>query len=186
MKVLIVVDMQNDFVGGSLGSASAWAIVPNVMDKIKSFDGKIVFTRDTHGSDYLETNEGKNLPVPHCIVGTLGWELVDDIRRFLKEHDLEYDNYLTFNKCTFGDISLAEFVDFHTYYYDSAEPTEIELVGLCTDICVVSNALILKAAFPEAEISVDASCCAGTTPEKHEAALKTMESCQIKILNWDN
>lgn len=181
MKVLIVVDMQNDFIDGSLGSASAFAIVPKVMDKIKSFDGKVVFTRDTHGSDYLETNEGKNLPVPHCIFGTVGWELVDDIEQFLKEHDCEYDKYLTFNKGTFGDISLADFVGF---YSDNDGSMEIELVGLCTDICVVSNALILKAAFPEAEICVDASCCAGVTPEKHEAALKVMESCQIKIKNW--
>lgn len=166
MKTLIVVDMQNDFISGVLGTSEAQSIVPNVKRKIEEYDNcedAIVFTRDTHFEDYLETNEGKNLPVKHCIMGTHGWEIEDGL-------ELPYAKYL--NKQTFGWLGWNMF-DFEN---------EIEIVGLCTDICVVSNAIILRAMFPEIKITVDASCCAGTTPENHKAALHVMKSCQINVI----
>ncbi len=172
-KVLIIVDMQKDFVDGSLGSREAVAIVDGVVDKIKSFDGDIVVTLDTHGENYMETQEGKHLPVPHCIKGTTGWELDEKIRAELKRHE-----YKIFEKPTFGSTELPEYLK-QTYGNDEIA---IELVGLCTDICVVSNALLLKANYPESKISVDASCCAGVTPESHRAALTTMKMCQISVL----
>lgn len=177
-KVLIVVDMQNDFVNGALGSDAAISIVPHVMNKIKNFDGMIVFTRDTHCDDYLETTEGKYLPIPHCIKGTSGWSLINEITQFLKEHEDKHDKYVTFNKMTFGDLCLADFINFNI---PDIYNLEIEIIGLCTDICVASNALILKAAFPDTKISVDSSCCAGTTKEAHDAALTVMRSCQIEV-----
>ena len=164
-RTLIVIDMQNDFIDGSLGTKEAQAIVPNVKRKIEEYKARgdeIIFTRDTHYSNYLETNEGKHLPVKHCIVGTEGWEIANG---------LEVENCLYLNKPTFG---------YDNWKYHNFE--EIELVGLCTDICVVSNALILKAQFPEANITVDASCCAGVTPESHKAALTTMKMCQINVI----
>lgn len=178
MKVLVVVDMQNDFITGSLGTPEAQAIVPNVKMKveeaIKNGD-LIVFTRDTHYSYYLDTKEGKKLPVEHCLNNTYGWQICDG---------LVPDNYnfMTIrNKLTFGDEDLPGELHDMLYFFEH-EPTEIEVVGLCTDICVVSNALLLKAAFYNSyEISVDATCCAGVTPETHEAALKTMEMCQINV-----
>ena len=166
MKTLIVVDMQNDFIDGALGTPEAQAIVPNVKKKIEEYDARedaIVFTRDTHFENYLETNEGKNLPVKHCIMGTHGWQIADGL-------EVPYARYL--NKPTFGWLGWKSF-DFDD---------EIEIVGLCTDICVVSNALILKAMFPEIKITVDASCCAGVTPESHKAALQTMKMCQINVI----
>lgn len=170
-KYLIVVDMQNDFVDGALGSAGACAIVPAAAKKIAGFDGEIIVTYDTHYDDYMDTAEGKKLPVPHCIKGTDGWQLNTDIAEALADKD-----YTAIEKNTFGSSELPGLI--------SAEDDDIsiELIGLCTDICVVSNTLLLKAFFPEAHISVDASCCAGVTPEKHEAALETMRSCQIDIL----
>lgn len=170
MKVLIVVDMQNDFIDGSLGTKEAEAIVGNVDKKIREWDGLVVATRDTHSSKYLMTQEGRNLPVEHCIEGTVGWEINPVIQAALDEKNAQ-----AINKPTFGSVALAMMLM-------QCGVTEIQLVGLCTDICVVSNALLLKANMPEVVISVDASCCAGVTPEKHAAALETMKSCQINIL----
>ena len=165
MKTLIVIDMQNDFITGALGSSEAQAIVPNVKKKIEEYKARgdeIIFTRDTHQSDYLETNEGKHLPVEHCIEGTYGWQIAEG---------LEVPNCSYINKPTCGWT-----------HWINRDFEEIELAGLCTDICVVSNALILKANFPEINIAVDASCCAGVTPESHQAALATMKSCQINVV----
>jgi nicotinamidase-related amidase len=171
-KILIVVDMQNDFIDGALGTKEAVVIVPAVIDKIKSYPQENVYaTRDTHPENYLETQEGKYLPVPHCIKGTEGWEIRKEIADLiLSEH--------VFDKPTFGSVKLAEEMS----RLAETGPIEIELIGLCTDICVVSNALLLKAYLPEVKISVDPKCCAGVTPEKHEAALETMRSCQIQGL----
>lgn len=172
-KILVVVDMQNDFVDGALGSPEAQAIVSNVVKKIEDFDGAIYVTYDTHSEDYMSTSEGKMLPVPHCISETAGWMLNEKVQAALSKKE----EYTEIEKGTFGSIDLP-FVLAEENDMDNAE---IELIGLCTDICVVSNALILKANFPEIRISVDASCCAGVTPAKHEAALETMRSCQIDI-----
>lgn len=164
-KALIVIDMQNDFIDGSLGTLEAQAIVPNVKNKIAEYRAKgdeVIFTRDTHFADYLKTNEGKHLPVKHCIEGTDGWQIADEV-------DVKECTHI--NKPTFGYIGWAR------YNFE-----KIEIVGLCTDICVVSNALILKALFPDAKITVDASCCAGVTPESHKAALTTMKMCQIDVI----
>ena len=179
MKVLVVVDMQNDFITGSLGTKEAQVIVPNVKKKIEEYRANgdhVLFTRDSHGKHYLETREGKKLPVEHCIVPSWGFQIADGL------YDGKYDSVL--NKPTFGSYNLVEMLCDECRYYRSTDTPieEIELVGLCTDICVVSNALLLKAAFYEdCEISVDATCCAGVTPETHEAALKTMEMCQINV-----
>lgn len=172
-KFLVVVDMQKDFVDGTLGTKEAVAIVPNVMDKILDFDGKIFATLDTHAANYMETSEGRKLPVPHCIKGTPGWMLDDGVAAAL-----EQKGYTPVEKVTFGSVMLPRLI----YQEASGEAFSIELVGLCTDICVVSNALMLKANFPEVEISVDASCCAGVSPETHAAALSTMRCCQINII----
>lgn len=172
-KLLIVVDMQNDFVDGSLGTPEARAIVPAVVEKIKSFDGDVVATCDTHHRGYLETQEGKKLPVEHCIMDTKGWEIHPDVAAALKEKDA-----VAITKPTF---SSTELIDNIVQRCGFDGPECIELVGLCTDICVVSNALLVKAFFPETPISVDASCCAGVTPETHKAALTTMKMCQIEI-----
>lgn len=164
-RTLIVIDMQNDFISESLGTKEAQAIVPNVKKKIEEYKARgdeIIFTRDTHQNDYLSTNEGKHLPVEHCIEGTHGWQIADD---------LEVEGCRYIDKPTFGWTHWG----IHNF-------EEIELVGLCTDICVVSNALILKATFPEINITVDASCCAGVTPESHKAALTTMKMCQINVI----
>ena len=164
-KTLIVVDMQKDFIDGALGTKEALAIVDNVKAKIAEYEkqgGQIIFTRDTHQTNYLETNEGKNLPVEHCIEGTDGWELWDG---------LDVPGAIYINKPTFGYLGWKEF-----------DLQEVELVGLCTDICVVSNALLIKAMYPEIKVKVDASCCAGVTPESHVAALTTMRMCQVEVL----
>lgn len=171
-NILIVVDMQNDFIDGSLGTAEAQAIVGGVVEKIENFKGDIIATLDTHTEDYLNTAEGKKLPIPHCIKGTKGWEPNGRVGAALSKKGCK-----TIEKPTFGSFELAEYIQ-NRY---SSEPLSIELVGLCTDICVVSNALLLKAAFYESEISVDARCCAGVTPESHNAALCTMKMCQIDI-----
>ena len=170
-KLLIVIDMQNDFIDGSLGTPEAFAIIEPVKDKIRSYPAENVFaTMDTHEPDYLSTQEGKNLPVEHCIRGSHGWEIRADIRELLQDANI-------YEKPTFGSLSLAEDLQ----KLSEKEELELTLVGLCTDICVVSNALLLKAYMPEVKISVDAACCAGVTPEKHQAALETMRSCQIHI-----
>lgn len=164
-KTLIVVDMQKDFIDGALGTSEAVAIVDNVKAKIEQYQSmgnEIIFTRDTHQADYMQTNEGKYLPVEHCIEGTEGWKIWDG---------LEVPGAVIVNKPTFG------YLDWKNYNLE-----EVELVGLCTDICVVSNALLLKALYPEIRVSVDASCCAGVTPESHQAALLTMKMCQVEVL----
>lgn len=179
MKVLVVVDMQKDFIDGALGTPEAVAIVPNVKKKIEEAvqNGDVIFyTYDTHSEDYLNTSEGKKLPVKHCIENTDGWKIPDELRV------PGYKKYRRVAKYTFGCYNLPEMIyDVANNVSDEAI-TEIELVGLCTDICVVSNALLLKSYYYEdVEISVDATCCAGVTPESHEAALKTMEMCQINV-----
>ncbi|MBR6408242.1 MAG: cysteine hydrolase [Clostridia bacterium] len=175
-RFLIVVDMQKDFVDGSLGTKEAVSIVPAVAKKISEFDGNIFVTYDTHFDNYMNTQEGRRLPVRHCIKGTEGWQLDKRVAAALKGK-----KFTPVEKITFGSADLPELIGKAA----GKEDFSIELVGLCTDICVVSNALILKAGFPEAAISVDASCCAGVTPDKHKAALETMASCQIDILNTE-
>ncbi len=172
-KLLIVVDMQKDFVDGALGSKEAVTIVDNVVNKIENFDGDIIVTYDTHSENYMETQEGKNLPVPHCIKGTDGWELDSKVRKAVDKRE-----YKAIEKPTFGSTELVEYIKAN---YDESE-LEIELIGLCTDICVVSNALLIKANFLETRVSVDASCCAGVTVDSHNAALTTMKMCQINVI----
>ena len=172
-KILIVIDMQNDFIDAALGTKEAVAIVGAVKDRIRSYPaGNVIATMDTHGENYMETQEGRNLPVMHCIKGSDGWQIRPDIAELLTGAKI-------YEKPTFGSTALA--ADLKAL--SEQEEIELELIGLCTDICVVSNALLLKAAMPEVKISVDASCCAGVTPEKHLAALETMRSCQIYIRN---
>ena len=171
-KLLIVVDMQKDFVDGALGSAEAVAIVDNVVDKIQNFDGDIIATYDTHPENYMETQEGKNLPVPHCIKGTDGWELNEKVQAALDKK-----GFKAIEKPTFGSVDLPEYIKMNY----NPEEIEIELIGLCTDICVVSNALLMKANFLETKVSVDASCCAGVTVDSHNAALLTMKMCQVNV-----
>lgn len=170
--IFVVVDMQKDFVDGALGTAEAVAMVPRMVEKIRGFDGKIIVTLDTHGEDYMNTSEGRNLPVPHCIKGTPGWELDRNIAQALEGRE-----YTVVEKPTFGSVRLPEVIR----ELAAGEDFSIELAGLCTDICVVSNTLLLKASFPEVPISVDATCSAGVTPESHAAALTTMRFCQIEI-----
>ncbi len=170
-KILIVVDIQKDFVDGALGTKEAVAIIDNAVDKIKSHNGKIYVTFDTHGSDYMDSSEGKNLLVSHCIKGTDGHLLDANIERALLGKD-----WVAVEKPTFGSIELPKIIK-----SNHGDDIEIELIGLCTDICVISNALILKANFPEINVSVVENCCAGVTPEKHNAAIETMRSCQIII-----
>ncbi len=173
-KVLVVVDMQNDFVDGTLGTKEAVAIVENVAEKIRRFDGDELFvTFDTHFDNYADTLEGKMLPVAHCMDGTLGHELNGEIIEALQGK-----NYTVIKKYTFGCFDIVKTLK--NKYPD--EEIEAEFVGLCTDVCVVSNALIMRAAYPNAEIAVDAACCAGVTPEAHKAALITMKSCQINVM----
>lgn len=163
-KTLIVVDMQNDFIDGALGTGEAVAILPAVRAKITQYAAageEIIFTRDTHTDDYMNTNEGRNLPVPHCIRGTHGWQIADG---------LYVDGCEIIDKPSFGWTGWA-----------GRDFQQVELIGLCTDICVVSNALIIKALYPEIDVSVDAACCAGVTPATHDAALATMKMCQIKV-----
>ncbi|MBQ6594781.1 MAG: cysteine hydrolase [Clostridia bacterium] len=170
MKVLIVVDMQNDFIDGSLGTKEAEAIVTNVADRIRRAREEgdaIFFTRDTHEENYMETQEGRNLPVRHCIRGTSGWQISSAL-------DVGTDQVI--NKPSFGSTELMEAVA------SLPNVEAVELIGLCTDICVINNALLIKARLPEVPVSVDASCCAGVTPESHENALKAMQMCQIRIV----
>ena len=173
-RILIVVDMQKDFVDGALGSGEAVCIVPNVVKKIETFDGDVIVTYDTHSENYMETQEGKYLPVPHCIKGTDGWELDALVRSAIDKRSCKI-----IEKPTFGSVELPEYIK-ENYNIDEIE---IELCGLCTDICVVSNALIIKANFPEIKVSVDAGCCAGVTPDSHKAALTTMKMCQINVMD---
>jgi nicotinamidase-related amidase len=172
MKILVVVDMQNDFIDGALGTPEAEKIVPEAAEKIRTFEGRVLFTRDTHEPDYAETQEGRKLPVAHCIRGTGGWQLRAEIDALRTEPAID--------KNTFGCILLAETL---RELHQNSPIERIELIGLCTDICVISNALLLKAFLPEIPILVDASCCAGVTPERHRQALSAMQACQIDILN---
>lgn len=175
-KILVVVDMQNDFIDGSLGTKEAVGIVENVVSKIKNFDGLIFATFDTHDNNYLSTSEGRKLPIPHCIKMTKGWLINEKVMDALSDKIFK-----TIEKKTFGSTKMINEI----LKIKGDDDIEIELVGLCTDICVVSNALLLKAYFPESKITVDASCCAGVTPESHKAALKTMKMCQIDIIGTE-
>ena len=169
-KILIVIDMQNDFIDAALGTKEALSIVEAVKEKIRSYPPEdVIATMDTHGENYMQTQEGKYLPVPHCLKGTDGWKIRPDIAELLIGAKI-------YEKPTFGSVALAADLK----ELSEKEEIELELIGLCTDICVVSNALLLKATMPEVKISVDPACCAGVTPEKHEAALETMRSCQIQ------
>jgi len=169
-NILIVVDMQNDFIDGALGTAEALAIVPAVAEKIRGWKGRVLFTRDTHEQNYLDTQEGKNLPVPHCIRGTKGWQICPTLAPLVDEMPID--------KPTFGSVELARLLaEAH-----KTDPIErVTLVGLCTDICVISNALLVKAALPEVPVTVDSRCCAGVTPESHNTALQAMKMCQILV-----
>lgn len=169
MKYLIVVDMQNDFIDGALGTAEAVAIVPYVKEKIEKFEGKVLFTRDTHEIDYLSTQEGRNLPVEHCIKGTNGWQIRSELDILRKTEAID--------KPTFGSTALVHLLQ------KANDVEAVELIGLCTDICVISNAMLIKAAFPEVPITVDAKCCAGVTPQSHQNALTAMKMCQIRVVN---
>ena len=169
--ILVVVDMQNDFIDGVLGTKEAVAIVPKVEERIRNFKGTVLFTRDTHESWYLDIQEGKKLPVPHCIRNTEGWQIRNELDSLRKTEPID--------KETFGSTDLAaELVAMNI----DDEIGSITFVGLCTDICVISNALLVKAALPEVPIIVDAACCAGVTPESHETALKAMKACQINVV----
>lgn len=168
-KILVVVDMQNDFIDGALGSAEAKEIVPYVVERVKSFDGRVIFTRDTHENDYLQTQEGTKLPVPHCIKDTQGWEICPELLPYA---------YEIIDKPTFGSVALADLL---ANLDKENKIDEIELLGLCTDICVISNAMLLKARLLDAEIVVDSRGCAGVTRQSHQNALEAMKMCQITI-----
>lgn len=184
MKILIVIDMQNDFISGVLGTKEAQAIVPNVVRKTKEavLNGqKVHFTVDTHWSEtYGETEEGKNLPIPHCIVGTNGIRVAPEVSKILQTHPAKTPEFKMYEKTTFGSMEMAVALCTRN---DREQIDEVELVGLCTDICVISNAMLAKAALPNAHIVVDAACCAGVTPERHDTALAAMKACQIEIRN---
>lgn len=176
MNILIVVDMQNDFIDGSLGTNEAVDIVPRVVNKVKSFIGEVIFTMDTHQSNYLTTVEGVNLPIKHCIEGTKGWNI--------SSHLLNLVPLKTINKSTFGCRDLPKIIlDMLDEKEENEEQLEITLVGLCTDICVISNAIVLKTFFPESKIIVDENCCAGVTPLSHKNAINSLKVCHIIIEN---
>ena len=169
-KLLLVIDMQNDFIDGALGTKEAVEIVPNVKKKIEEFTGLVIFTRDTHFDNYMDTQEGHNLPVPHCIKGTEGWEIRAELESLRTTEAID--------KLTFGSSELGPML----VKLNQEEPIEsVTVIGLCTDICVISNAMITKAFLPEVPVIVDANCCAGVSVESHENALKAMEVCQIKV-----
>lgn len=171
-NVLLVIDMQNDFIDGSLGTPEAVKVVTNVAKKIEEFSGRVIFTRDTHEENYMETQEGKNLPVIHCIRNTKGWEICEELKKYQTEE--------VFDKPTFGSMELGAFLKAE----DQKEKIgKITVIGVCTDICVISNVLLIKAFLPEVEIEVDASCCAGVTPQTHLNALEAMKVCQVKVIN---
>lgn len=169
-QVLVVVDMQKDFIDGALGTKEAEAIVTNVENKIKNFDGEIIFTRDTHFENYSTTQEGQKLPVPHCIKGTEGWQIEERLEQ-LRTPDMK-----VFDKPTFGSVELVE------YLKENKNLKSVTFIGLCTDICVISNALVTKAFLPEVKVMVDEKCCAGVTPESHNNALEAMKMCQVEII----
>ena len=183
MKVLVVIDMQKDFVDGALGTREAVAILPKVIEKINTFDGNFAVTYDTHQSDYLNTQEGKALPIIHCVEDSKGWEIIEPVAESLKNKIMSGGSRPDlFIKSTFGSIELANWLS----QMDKNSPIEeVTLIGLCTDICVISNAMLIKAFIPEVKITVDAACCAGVTPESHANALAAMKMCQINIENWE-
>lgn len=187
MKVLVVVDMQNDFINGALGTPEAQATVGDVAKKISDFDGDLIcITKDTHRSaDYLKTQEGQLLPVEHCIEGTHGWRLDDSIATAVSHAAIDAGKSVSvFQKGTFGSVELGDYlVELSARMKQRIE--EIVFVGLCTDICVISNALLVKAFLPETKITVDAACCAGVTPASHNNALAAMKACQINVENWE-
>ena len=168
-EILAVIDMQNDFIDGALGTKEAQAIVGKVAEVIKDFDGDVVYTRDTHTDNYLDTQEGRKLPVPHCIKGTKGWEICDTLKA------LQTENTKIIDKPVFGSVELAQ------YLAAMPEVTRVTLVGLCTDICVIANAMVIRAFLPETEIRVLADACAGVTPESHKNALDAMKMCQVTV-----
>lgn len=174
-KVLVVVDMQKDFVDGALGTKEAAAIMENVVQKIREFDGEIFVTRDTHQENYLETQEGKNLPVVHCVENTAGWQLDKQVEAALKEK-----SYQIFDKPTFGSVKLMEALK---NLSDTEGIEEICFIGLCTGICVISNALLAKAAMPDVPIVVEENCCACVTPDSHKTALEAIKLCQIGVIS---
>lgn len=170
--ILIVVDMQNDFIDGALGTKEAEAIVPRVLEKIRGFEGRVIFTRDTHFDNYMDTQEGKNLPVPHCIKDSEGWQIRAELEELRTEPAID--------KPSFGSVELSAMLA-----RENAENPigSVTFIGLCTDICVISNAMLIKAAMPEVPVIVDAACCAGVTPESHNNALEAMKMCQISVIN---
>ena len=197
MKIVVVVDMQNDFIDGVLGSPEAQAIVPVMVDRLKELDDGntlIFLTKDTHFANYLDTQEGKNLPVAHCIEGTSGWSINKQISSYV-DYGSNFLTYSTYDirksrvlKHTFGSTDLADIIRelvYEKYKHPDIEIEEIILMGVCTDICVISNAMLLKAYCPEIPITIDASCCAGVTPESHKNALAAMKMCQINVINED-
>lgn len=173
MKLLVVIDMQNDFTYDALRNEEGIKIIPALLDKVNSFDGEVIFTRDTHTEDYLNTQEGKKLPVKHCIKGSKGWEVVEPLEAFRVKN-----NCKTIDKPTFGSVELADYV---AKQYGLGKVDEIEFTGVCTDICVISNAMLVKIFLPELTVKVDPSCCAGVTKESHDTALRAMAACQIEI-----
>lgn len=192
-KILVLIDVQNDFISGSLGSDAAQKVLPDIIEKIRNWKGFVMATKDTHDENYLQTNEGKNLPVPHCIKGTQGWEFPDAINKaLLNTAFIGYVEKESFGYCSEWNgrwlkpltsliKNVIELDEDEDYSKENGVNLDITLVGYCTDICVVSNTLMLKAAYPEATIRVDSKCCAGTTPERHNAALEVMRSCQIIV-----
>ena len=172
-NVLAVIDMQNDFIDGALGTKEAEAIVDKVAAQVRDFDGEVFYTRDTHFEGYLDTQEGKRLPVPHCIKDTEGWQIRAQVSEACAGETKVFD------KLTFGSVELAE------YLKSMSDLESVTLIGLCTDICVISNALVIKAFLPEVKVTVDAACCAGVTPESHKNALRAMRMCQVNIENWE-
>ena len=173
-KILVVIDMQNDFTYGALKNQDAIDVIPLIEKKLSSYDGEVYFTMDTHGDDYMNTQEGRKLPVPHCIKGTEGWQIVDSLKKYCEDN-----NCKVYEKPTFGCVKLAEDI---AALYEKETLDEIEFVGVCTDICVISNAMLVKAAVPELTVKIDAACCAGVTKESHATALKAMAGCQMEIL----
>lgn len=174
-RFLVVIDVQNDFVTGALGTKEAEAVIPSIVEKVRNFKGNILFTQDTHSEKYLSTQEGKILPIEHCIEHTNGWKLVPQLEDLQKER-----GSIIYRKDKFGSLELAADSE---RIYQKGKMSALELIGLCTDVCVLYNALLLKTYLPEIPIAVDASCCAGTTPDRHRMALETMKSCQIRITN---